>query len=68
MKDFADFKNSMTSDKIADIIDARIDIVSEREKDITFENATDRLVWTLRSHTVGMIFDFLEEYHNWLNA
>ena len=68
MKDFADFKNSMTSDKIADIIDARIEIVSEREKDITFENATDRLVWNLRSHTVGMIFDFLEEYHNWLNA
>ena len=67
MKNFEDFKNSMTSDKIADILEARIDFVAEKEKDLTFDNETERLVWTLRSHTIGLIFDFLKEYHNWLN-
>lgn len=68
MKNFEDFKSSMTSDKIADILEARIDFVSEKEKECTFENETERLVWTWRSHTVGLIFDFLEEYHEWLNS
>lgn len=67
MKNFEDFKSSMTSDKIADILEARIDFVAEKEKDLTFDNETERLVWTLRSHTIGLIFDFLKEYHNWLN-
>ena len=67
MKNFEDFKSLMTSDKIADILEARIDFVAEKEKDRTFEDETERLVRTWRSHTVGLIFDFLKEYHEWLN-
>lgn len=67
MKDFKDFKDSFSSNKIDQIINSRIDKIEEFEKDMEFNTSLDKNIWRQRSQTVGLIFDFLEEYHKWLN-
>lgn len=67
MKDFNDFKNSLSPEKVTQICNDRIKKIVEKEKEIDFEDSGEKLVWFQRSQTIGLIFDFLEEYHNWLN-
>ena len=68
MKNFEDFKKSMPVEKINDIFNARLDKIAKAEKKVTFEDATEQLIWNQRHQMIGTIFDLLEEYHNWLNA
>lgn len=67
LKNFNDFKDSLSPEKVTQICNKRVKKVAEKEKEIDFKDAGERLVWTQRSQTIGLIFDFLEEYHNWLN-
>jgi len=67
MKDFKDFKDSISNEKLNQIINLRIDKVKEIEKDMDFQSPTDKMIWIQRNKTVGFIVDLLEEYHKWLN-
>ena len=67
MKDFKDFKDSISNEKLNQIINLRIDKVKEIEKDMDFPSTTDKMIWIQRNQTVGFIVDLLEEYHKWLN-
>ena len=67
MKDFKDFKDSISNEKLNQIINLRIDKVKEIEKDMDFPSPTDKMIWIQRNQTVGFIVDLLEEYHKWLH-
>ena len=68
MKDFQEFRDSFSDEKIKEICISRIEKVSKEEETRTFSDSVDRLIWMQRRQTIGFIFDFLEEYHKWLNA
>ncbi|MCM1286285.1 MAG: hypothetical protein NC213_08015 [Acetobacter sp.] len=67
MKDFEDFKDSISNEKLNQIFNSRLTKIKEYEKELEFEDETENMIWFQRCQTVGLIFDFLEEYHNWLN-
>ena len=67
MKDFKDFKDSISNDKLNQILNTRIEKLNEIEKEHTVEDPIEKLLWRQRSETFGFIFDLLEEYHKWLN-
>lgn len=68
MKDFKHFKESMSDEVINQILESRIERMSETSKTIEFEDSIEEFVWQQRTQTIGLIFDFLEEYHKWLNS
>ena len=68
MKDFNEFKNSFSGDELNQICNSRIEKIKEFEKELRFESPSENLNWVQRSLTIGLIFDFLEEYHKWLNS
>lgn len=68
MKDFKDFKESMSDEAINQILNSRIKRMSEASETIEFEDSTEEFVWQQRAQIIGLIFDFLEEYHKWLNS
>ncbi len=68
MKNFEDFKETMSDEKITQICNSRIQKIAEIEKTLDFEDSVDEFVWQQRSQMIGFIFDFLEEYHKWLNG
>ena len=67
MKDFKDFKDSISNEKLNQILNTRIEKLNEMEKKHTFEDPIEGLLWRQRSEAFGFIFDLLEEYHKWLN-
>ena len=68
MKNFDDFKNSFSPTDLTDICNERINKIAEFEKDIEFDGPAEHLNWFQRSLTLGLIFDLLEKYHDWLNS
>ncbi len=68
MKDFKDFRNSLSDEKILEICNSRVEKIAKAAKDIEFDDSNERFIWSQRSQMIGFIFDFLEEYHKWLNS
>lgn len=68
MKDFKDFKATLPTEKITEIVNLRIEKVNKAVDNLNLEDPTEEYLVTQRSQIVGLIFDFLEEYHKWLNS
>lgn len=68
MKDFKDFKATLPTEKITEIVNSRIEKVNKAVDNLNLEDPTEEYLVTQRSQIVGLIFDFLEEYHKWLNS
>ena len=68
LKDFKDFKATLPTEKITEIVNSRIEKVNKAVDNLNLEDPTEEYLVTQRSQIVGLIFDFLEEYHKWLNS
>lgn len=68
MKDFKDFKEYMSEERINQVFNSRIRKMNELSETLSFEDSIEEFVWQQRTQTIGLIFDFLEEYHKWLNS
>ena len=67
MKDFNDFVDSFPEEKLNQICNSRMEKIKQAENKLEFKDEFERYNFLQKNQIVGLIFDFLEEYHKWLN-
>lgn len=68
MKDFADFKQSLTGEVFEEVLDKATDYANKMiEQNCNKENGVDKAYAFNRYCNEGTIVYLLEKYHEWLN-
>lgn len=67
MKDFNEFKSTLSESKLEEIYAVAGKQTSERYENKKFADGTDRILFLNKELSIGITLGLLEEYHKWLN-
>lgn len=68
MKNYEDFKATITSDVLESIKIEVLDKLNQHLEENPIEDTNKELIWFNRSYNVAVTMKLIEKYHNWLHG